>query len=375
MVEEKRQLIDLALQAARHYESPQTGLIHFCYEDEGSRETIPLFENFCFCLALLRTFSKDNVEEAKERLERLLAFQLEEGNFPTYLHQYPNRGWSRHPFFPLQLISKHFPFIKVNAGISPPRPKAITSSKDAALEALHLQLEDQPLQTLAPYWDPDYHLYAGPLAQEKQRGSLPDLTLFDLFMANATRTFTPRILKLHPVHLQAALVFPTEEVHCVPTKGERTVWQEGDHLHTLVCDQKIEEGQIIYPEEIPDEKKRTELSFYVDHHPDLEIRINGEKGTVFRLGDRVTIHTPTQTQTLILEKGEGEGAFLGHISRGNRPSQLLKKDFIAYDWRISLRTLRRSSKLTLLLSLAQVSDCQPPHPSHASHCQHTESPQ
>ncbi len=375
MTEEKRQLIDLALQAGRHYESPQTGLIHFCYEDETSRETVPFFENFCFCLALLRTFAKDNVEEAKERLERLFAFQLEEGNFPTYLHQYPRKGWSSRSFFPLQLISKHFPFIKINPGLSPPRPKKITSSKEAALEALYLQLEDKPLHTLAPYWDPQYHLYAGPLTEEKQRGSLPDLTLFDLFMANATRTFTPRILKPHPVHLQAALVFPTEEVHCLPTKGERIVWQEGDHLHTLVCDKSLEGDHIVYPEEVPDEKKRTELNFYVDHHPDLEIRINGEKGTVFRLGDRVTIHTPNHTQVLVLKKVEGEGDFLGHISRGNRPSQLLKGDFTAYDWRISLRTLRRSSRLKLLLFLEQEQGCQPPLPSHASHCPHIASPQ
>lgn len=367
--QDKRFLINLALEAGKKYLSPQTGLIHFCYQDERSSDTIPLYENLCYCLALFRTVIGDNIQEAKQRLFHLLAFKRE-GKLPTYLHEYPQLGWSTKTTFPLLLILKHYGTIlgdqlrKELQELAPPPsgPDSIASSKDGTLRALHLQHEEKSLDPIAPFWDPVFQTYSGPLNDEFQRGKMIDVTLFDLFMAEAHGTFSPRLLKPHPIHLHAALVFPSlhplkpcHAIHSAPIPHGRgfhhfrNIWQEGEELLTWVCQDKkltYKEGTFTYPEELPDDKERSELNFYVSEHPSIDIQINGEKGTVFRLGDRVQI---APGKSFSLELTEGEGDFLGHISKGNRPAQLLTHDFTAYDWKISLRTLRRSQKIKICL--------------------------
>ncbi len=372
---EKRRVVELALEAGRHYLSPQTNLIHYCYEDERSTDTIPLFENLCYILALFRSLIGDNVQEGKERVRHLLAYRLEDGRFPIYLHQYPTGYGSYRTMYPFFLIDKHFHRVieeplrsEIRKNLTLPLPPdEITSSREAGLMALHLTCHDKKLDSLAPYWDPNMQLYVGPFGDERQRKEEIETTLFDLFMGSS-----PRILKPHPVHLHASLVFPHDQItdfpkisHITPKplgKGfhlYRKVWQEGEHLHTLICQEKkmtLKDNVFVYPEEKPEEKKGMEISFYTDYHPDTEIRINGEKGTVFKLGDLVTIHTATKTLTLSFEIGEGEGILLGHISRGNRPSQLLTHDFTAYDWKIGIRTLRRSKILRLSFSVDESGD-------------------
>lgn len=88
-----RQLNDMALAAGRKRQSRQTGYIHYFYHDseEDVQQTIPIVENACFVLALLRTKTSEQIGEAKEILDRLLFFQNPtDGNFPIYIHEYPN---------------------------------------------------------------------------------------------------------------------------------------------------------------------------------------------------------------------------------------------------------------------------------------------
>jgi hypothetical protein len=361
---DRKQLVDLALSAGEKFLSPQTGLIHYCYEDERSKETIPLFENLCYCLALFRTHTLDHVLSAKERLKHLLAFQYEEGRFPVYLHQYPNIVGSYRTAYPLYLIDKHFAKVieeplrsQIRKELKLPLPpQTITSSKEAGLVALHRSALGQNLDPLKVLWDPILDLYCGPLGAERARQGEIETTLFDLFMGSS-----PRILKPHPIHLHASLVFYGEEegdkveIGAPEPLGKgyhlfRYAWAEGDHLHTLVCQDKEikKEGMtFIYQEKIPDEKHFNELTFYTDRSPEKTILINGEKGTIFSLGDRVTIHTPSKTVTLTFHLAEGEGDFLGQLSFGNRPAQIETRDFVAYDWKITLRTLRRLSTVKI----------------------------
>ena len=134
--QEKRKLIELALVAGRKFESKETGLIHF-----PTRDTIPLYQNFCFCLALFRSLVGDNVQEGKERLSHLLAFQNEEGLFPIYLHEYPKASPYARCSYPLKLIEKHFGHILGDAlrqalktvAPLPPAPEKVLTSRDAAL--------------------------------------------------------------------------------------------------------------------------------------------------------------------------------------------------------------------------------------------------
>lgn len=95
--ESMRQLVDMAINSGRKRQSPQTGFIHYCYhsQDDETHLTIPLVENFCFALALLRSRTIENVNEAKIILEGLLHFQnrdaegIAAGNFPIYIHEFP----------------------------------------------------------------------------------------------------------------------------------------------------------------------------------------------------------------------------------------------------------------------------------------------
>jgi hypothetical protein len=85
----KRKPIELTLRAARKRQSPQTGFVHHCYEADTIRhDTIPLFENFCFILALLRSRQSENMLEGIALLHKLLAFE-QNGHFPVYLHEFP----------------------------------------------------------------------------------------------------------------------------------------------------------------------------------------------------------------------------------------------------------------------------------------------
>lgn len=367
---DRKQLVDLALAAGQKYLSPQTGLIHYCYEDERSKETIPLFENLCYCLALFRTHALDHVQEAKERLSHLLHFRYDEGRFPVYLHQYPLVTGSYRTAYPLYLIDHYFSKVieeslrsKIRDHLTLPLPpEAITSSKEAGLMALHRSCLGESLEPLNEFWDPTLQCYIGPLGEERQRQGEMETTLFDLFMGSS-----PRILKPHPIHLHAALV-TTGENEGSPANARspepvgkgyhlfRHLWEEGDLLHTLVCQDKEmerEEMTFIYPTEVPDEKHRDELTFYTNRHEEKTVLINGEKGTIFHLGDEITIQTPSKTVTLVFHLVEGEGDFLGQLSFGNRPAQIETHNHTAYDWKISLRTLRRREHVKLELALPE----------------------
>jgi len=99
-----RKLIELAIASGRHYQSSQTGFLHYCHThaNELVHHTIPIYDNALFALALLRSRLVENIREAQNLLTRLLAFQTEEGNFPFYLHDYP---WSNNFSLAVQLMT------------------------------------------------------------------------------------------------------------------------------------------------------------------------------------------------------------------------------------------------------------------------------
>ena len=94
-----------------------------------------------------------------------------------------------------------------------------------------------------------------------------------------------------------------------------------------------------------------ELAFYLNHHPDHQILINGKKATTFVPGDQVEIISKGMRITLSFSVESGKGKFFGHLLRGNRPRQLHGTKFDAYDWKIALRTLERDSLCTVGLEI------------------------
>lgn len=104
-----------ALAAGRFYQSPQTGFVHFYHgEAEQRAQTIPVMENTLFVLSLLRSRLVEQVQEGKGLLKRLLAFQKTQGsegygNFPVYLHEYPN---CQDPALGIQLLAPFYWILK-----------------------------------------------------------------------------------------------------------------------------------------------------------------------------------------------------------------------------------------------------------------------
>jgi hypothetical protein len=254
----KRKLIELNLTAGRSAQSPQTGYIHLNYESVDRHDTIPLLENFCFALALFRSRLSDLVLEGKTLLEKLLVFEVE-GNFPVYLHEYPQckdrdfnlsllpvfhwlltdfrialgellavrlemligrillHDYKMHAQRPLCKSSEW----RLKSYTTQAPPAWTPSSPEEWAEALiscqmaHSRgikpvgiLEQALLQ-----WHPQLSVYIGP--QYHDRGE-PKVTLLDLFMGHFYSLYSERALLDRRSHLLASLIQPQERSPCGP---------------------------------------------------------------------------------------------------------------------------------------------------------------
>jgi hypothetical protein len=128
--------------------------------------------------------------------------------------------------------------------------------------------------------------------------------------------------------------------------GTSLYWKE-ETIHSISAPNSID-GVFNLPLEFEmGRDDLVEVVYFCDASKELEIFIDGQKGTVFSLGQTITIKSSTRTFSLVFELLSGEGDFLGHISYSNRPNQIVKSGLDAFDWKICLRTLRRSSKCVI----------------------------
>lgn len=357
-------LIDLAVSSGRARQSRRTGFVH-------QEETIPLYDNFCFALALFRQKTAEAVTEGKELIERLLAFQAPDGNFPVFLHDYPR-------CFDFQMGLKIAPILlylvrlfggvlgESRAKIQDALQKALAVKTDkpqwenrrkaclgeplSPVDPTHFspaewtewlitaQLAGQTHFTL-PY-DPDLQLLLSP--HEIQERGEPQPNPVEWLLAD--ERYTPRLLRDHPHQLWAAPLFPITFTAEVPhSKTSRWLWKGHDILHSLTAPSLVfdlKEGAAM---------GLFEAAVYTDVSPETEVFVEGRKATTFRLGETVTVVTPTRTWALQFTLTQGRGDFCGHIFKANRPSQVVK-GYECYDWQIGIRTLRRSPAAQITLS-------------------------
>ena len=426
-----KRLSDSAAQFGRSCQSPRTGFIHL-FMDQPGGDTIPVYENFCFALALIRQKSADGVSEGKDLLERLYAFQapdttLWKGNFPVYLHDFP-RCWN-----PLQAL-RITPLLKMLLrDFSHVLDSAFKEKTKAAINQMLLYAENQrERRPFLPLWERRYQALQGEATPSVDRESaeayaeeLITSDLLGLSTAEFTKLIHPalgiycgpsseepqerfeakpsllewwagseRYNRPHPLQLELAALPDRNTKEPALWSGEIAGWTvrqkesfamsysnencskpdqtlfrctwPGAHLHSLTIPTgnsttRIEEtergAKLIFdlPEEFDVSRNDLiELSAYVNISSETEIFINGKKATVFGLSDRVEIRTPRLTAILSFDLIEGSGDFCGHISRSNRPLQTACKGeqlYDSFDWKIALRTLRRSSKALLSLQL------------------------
>jgi len=393
----------IALETARKKQSSQTGFIH-------RDDLIPIYENLCFALSLFRTHVGEQVEEGKDLLKRLFGFFSE--GFPLYLHEYPSCATPSHQIrcaLPLHWILKLYqhviePSLKDQAkqiyahlinqeedALSPiykvllralkgkevPSYKPQFSHEWGLLLLAYQTLDEKPtwiLEQAVSHWHPELMTYCGDPVQEYQRKTTPDVTLYDLFMAEHQKATSARLREFHPIHIQGALVFPFKEKKSLasPTpfkilrenenwgaKGfhlMRYLWGSADQVRSLVCQDNMtletKGNQLLftYSKEVPSEKERMELTLFTEYDPHVKLFVEEKKQTVFHLGETVEIQTPEKTLKLVFTLEKGEGLFMGHISRGNRRAQIAiegPKDFSSYDWKIGLRSIHRSAETVI----------------------------
>ena len=423
--QEKRKMVELALDAGRKRQSPQTGLVHFCYESESNiHDTIPLFENACFALALFRSRLSENVLEGKEIIEKILSLRIE-GNFPVYLHEYPickSRNFSFQVLPVFFYLQNEFTNIlgesltnKLQSAISAILTHAsnlreqniLPKGADAKCRAV-LQSEEffawQPcssvewgdfllayqmysftreapievLERASSFWNGDVLSYIGKEKRFMQDKGEPLLTLYDLFMGGLFHTYSDRMFHDQPLHLQASLIYPfSKELPLQKTESsfvlspmeedpQRILWGEKSFLHSLVwegkncaVERKIStEGIDLFftlPAIIPEaEDEHMEISLYVNLHEKNAVSLSTGKGMVFPPEEILHIRSFPISWKVSFEVMEGAGRYVGHLSRGNRASQIATKGenrFEAYDYRIAIRTVQRESNAKIKVSL------------------------
>ena len=384
---------DLAFLAGKKRQSPRTGFVHLYYGNETAADTIPIYENFCYVLALLFQKKGETVLEAKKLLARLLPFQIEEGNFPIYLHDFPQ-------CYDIYLGLKIGPILLKIRNFKAVLGEEIFEKIDRALRKLFSFYENK---TLAPLWefrrdvcryvfDPSYpkplardfdfekfsasdwweywislqfletpvcrFYHSGlqmaqgfPLLQDRFE---PAPRLIDWILCK--EDYQPRLLQDRAVQLQLVAldkVMSEENESSIYFEKGNVFWKE-QMLHSLVSE-NITDGVAVLPTTFEMGRDDLfELAYYCDASASIEILINGKKGTVFSLSDVITIQSATRRFSLKFELINGEGEFCGHIFRSNRPSQIATTNelqYEAFDWKIALRTLRRSSVCSISAQL------------------------
>lgn len=272
------------------------------------------------------------------------------------------------------------------------------------LQMVYPNISNSPWKPLWQYinqtWHCQAHAYVGPCIREEQEKERPLRRLYDLFLGSFLGHQLPQESRsIRFYHLHAALIQASEdkvekqpdafklkgtcrgnvwtlfsELNWACTVLEkkslldpvtnrlytpfRLVWGDAQHTHTLVCQggemtvscnvhsfpaidlDFILPGQV----NLDDRDKQREINFYLDFHPEAKVTIEGNLATTFGLEHMVMIRSGERIFSILFSLIEGEGQFLGHLMRANRPSQIhLKGDnrFNAYDWHIFLRTIRR----------------------------------
>ncbi len=355
--------------------SKQTGWIHYNpHSTDGRHDTIPVIENACHILELLQTKASEHLYEAKFLLERLLAFQTPSGNFPHYLHEYPHAYSSLTAFellTPLHLMQRDFGNILPDLAptlqrlhafcasvldrkfVTPAHKTLLNAATDGPciweaetsrawsllLQAYRLKPDPLCLQNLSRYWHPTLSQFIG--LREHQEGYKPAPSLIDLFMQSDVGG--------HPIALRRSLVVPIELQGSAPDRIALSSYmprEEDKMFHLmrwvhpeadLVCQAKhfaLNDNTYTFPEE------RHDLEFYVSHT--CPISVDGMGASAFALGQKVAVGPFELTF-----KSASDAVFMGHISRGNRPSQIAARGdrrFETYDWRIALRCVSRTGE-------------------------------
>ena len=149
----------------------------------------------------------------------------------------------------------------------------------------------------------------------------------------------------------------------------RLIWGDMTRTHSFVCQGgnavaiTMDKTDLVFEleglPELEDREKTREIIFFIDAHEGLEFLVSGEHASTFTLADILSIKDQFMSLSLDFKFEEGEGHFFGHRMLGNRPAQLEAKGstrFDAFDWQVFLRTINRSDKCRMKVSLKMLDE-------------------
>jgi hypothetical protein len=282
------------------------------------------------------------------------------------------------------------------------------------LQMVYPSLMNSPWKQLWHRMEQTWHFqtgcYIGPCLREWQEGEEPQINLYDLYAGYFARRFSRRASLLQPLHLYAAMIIPSSDkfevahstfieqgtfkeqvwqmvcdpewAYTILEKKEpyhpsidkthtpyRLIWGDSHRAHSFICQggcyEKVEYTIEKYTTQLVFDLKDSpigdkfnqnrEIEFFVDFHSDILFTLNGHRSNTFELGQPVILSLGKHKLSLVFELLKGEGVFLGHVMRGNRPSQVDYKGerrFQAHDWTFFLRTLRRQNPCRIQATLA-----------------------
>jgi hypothetical protein len=379
-------LYEIAYHEGCSHLSKETGFIHYT-----KPQIIPLYENFCYCLALFDLKSVDKVLEGRELLLKLLNWQLPSGNFPRFFHEFPNAqdfllGLKIAPLFfrmiedlptclGQDLLSKvHEAFSKIinfssqsslddlmkfrlnvlkkmSVDASAVRKKVLSSEDLWQFLVTSQFLDEAKLEGFSR----DLLFY--PEFNRNFLGHEPEPNCLDWISAHYLGVNSRRLQKKHPLkmHLSAfrglnSLESKSEKIFFQKNKLS-LIWGETESIHSFTLDGGVE---LFCPETFVFDlgksnpflngESKEEISFYMDASPDVSLLINQSKGSCFFLGDTITIRTTTLKLDLSFSIQEGKGSFLGLVRKGIRKNQLDKN---TYDWNIVIECLSREESCSI----------------------------
>lgn len=249
-------------------------------------------------------------------------------------------------------------------------------------------------------WHEKSGAYCGPGLAESQRNEEPQPTLYDYFMGYYSGHYHYRLFFDRPIQLQAILIQPSEDrideqkfplefkgnfeglswqlcqhekwAYSLIEKGPiprtlqekgytplKLLWGDATRTHSLVCQggnidkmtfsgekNKVEMFFTLAAEASNESREKSrDISFFVDIEEAMQIDVAGAKATTFQLDEPIILCDDKLKITMLFTLHTGSGVFMGHIMKGNRPSQTATKGqhrFDAFDWQIFLRAIERS---------------------------------
>ncbi len=256
----------LALNAALIRQNKETLWIHFDEKDPFNFKTplVPIIENIAYVLTCFNHKTQDSFQAGQKRLQQILALH-QGGNFPKYLHQFPD---FESPYIGLLV----FPYLyKISKNFAPYLNKEILSQVDLVLEeirkktdqvTLYNQIEplaafirNKQVGALNESWESGLafslidstvlNLSLQPYGKYLENGHLM-LSYLDFIKGDHFKKYSPDLLKDHPMHLKLSLFYEPfikknypDELFTSKTFKDGLNWKDDfDAGHVLSWDEK-----------------------------------------------------------------------------------------------------------------------------------------